>query len=151
MKTFKRTYVEDKTIKYPISMFVEGHEYKFLGISMSTHLFGVRKSNLFLFGTDSLGRDVFSRAIHGARISLTIGLFGVALAFVFGIVLGGLSGFYGGMIDNIIQRIIEFLIAIPTLPLWLSLSALLPRDWTMVETYFGITIILSLFSWTGLA
>ena len=118
---------------------------------MSTHFFGVENNNLFLFGTDSLGRDVFSRSIHGARISLTIGLIGVLFAFVFGIILGGISGYHGRFIDNIIQRIIEFLIAIPTLPLWLSLSAILPRDWTMIETYFGITIILSLFSWTGLA
>ena len=151
MKTFKRIYVEDKSKKYPLKFFVKGHEYNFLGIKMSTHLFGVENSNLFIFGTDSLGRDVFSRTIHGARISLTIGLIGVFLAFIFGIILGGISGYYGGFIDNIIQRIIEFLIAIPTLPLWLSLSAILPRNWTMIETYFGITIILSLFSWTGLA
>jgi len=98
-----------------------------------------------------MGRDMLSRIIYGGRISLSIGLVGVAISFIFGIVIGGISGYFGGQIDTIIQRIIEFIISIPTLPLWMGLSLALPPHWTMIQVYFGIVVILSLVGWTGLA
>jgi peptide/nickel transport system permease protein len=106
---------------------------------------------MYLLGADRLGRDVFSRLIFGTRISMSIGLVGVLLSFVLGILLGGISGLYGGFADNLIQRIIEFLRSIPTIPLWLGLAAAMPVDWSPLHTYFGITVILSLIGWTGLA
>jgi len=108
-------------------------------------------STLYLLGTDRLGRDQYSRLVYGTRLSTSIGLIGVALSFVIGIALGGISGYYGGAIDNIVQRSIEFLRAIPTIPLWMGLSAALPPHWSPVKIYFGITVILSLIGWTGLA
>ena len=105
----------------------------------------------FLFGTDQLGRDLFSRNLHAARVSLSIGLVGVAISFVLGCALGGISGYYGGVPDLVIQRVIEFLISIPTIPLWMALSAALPPRWTPIQVYFGITIILSVIGWSGLA
>ena len=106
---------------------------------------------MYLLGADRLGRDIFSRLIHGTRISMSIGLVGVTMSLVLGILLGGLSGYYGGTIDNIIQRIIEFLRSIPSIPLWLGLAAAMPPDWSPVRTYFAITVILSILGWTGLA
>lgn len=120
-----------------------------MGIRRS--FFGVEEGTIFLFGTDRLGRDVFSRILYGARISTTIGLVGVFLSMVLGIIIGGISGYYGGKIDNFIQRTIEFLISIPTIPLWMALSAALPRYWSQIKVYFAITVILSLIGWTGLA
>jgi len=118
---------------------------------MDIHLFGVKKEEIFLFGTDNLGRDLFSRNIYAARISLSIGLVGVALSFLLGCILGGLSGYYGGTTDMIVQRGVEFLISIPTIPLWMGLSAALPAQWSPIKVYFGITIILSIVGWCGLA
>ncbi|MBA7549744.1 Dipeptide transport system permease protein DppC [subsurface metagenome] len=106
---------------------------------------------MFLFGTDKLGRDLFSRNIYAARISLSIGLVGVVFSFVLGCILGGISGYYGGAADMIIQRIIEFLLCIPTIPLWMGLSAALPPEWSPIKVYFGITIILAIRGWCGLA
>lgn len=106
---------------------------------------------LFIFGTDSLGRDLFSRSIYATRISLTIGLVGVFITFILGCLFGGISGYYGGWVDIVIQRIIEFLMSIPMLPLWMALSAALPRQWSQLQLYFAITIILAIASWTGLA
>ena len=106
---------------------------------------------LLLFGSDELGRDLFSRTLYGGRISLSIGLVGVAVSFVLGCILGGLSGFYGGGIDNAIQRVIEFLLSIPTIPLWMALAAAVPVDCPPLRVYFGITIILSIIGWTALA
>jgi peptide/nickel transport system permease protein len=106
---------------------------------------------MFLLGTDSLGRDLCSRLLYATRISLSVGLIGVAMSFFLGCVLGGVSGYYGGTIDVVVQRIIEFLLAIPTIPLWMGLAAALPHDWDPVKTYFAITVILSLINWTYLA
>ncbi|MGB1834686.1 MAG: ABC transporter permease, partial [bacterium] len=116
------------------------------------HFFGIdEKTPVFLFGSDRLGRDVFSRTIHGSQISLSIGLVGVSLSFLIGILLGGISGYYGGYIDDVIQRFIDFMISLPTIPLWMAFSAVLPRDWSSLKTYFAITIILSIISWGPLA
>ncbi len=152
LKTFRRIYTEDKNKKYSIYFFVHGNEYKLWNISSSDiHLFGVKKGTIFLFGTDKLGRDLFSRNLYAARISLSIGLVGVALSFVLGITWGGISGYYGGAADMIIQRMIEFLISIPTIPLWMALAAALPADWSPIKIYFSITVILSIVGWCGLA
>jgi peptide/nickel transport system permease protein len=107
--------------------------------------------SFFLLGTDRLGRDLLSRVVHGARLSLSIGLVGVALSFMLGIFFGGVSGYYGGWVDTVVQRIIEFLRSIPRIPLWMALAAAIPPKWPIEYTYLAITIILSLVGWTGLA
>jgi len=153
IESLKMTYTEDKTNKYPIHFFVHGDKYKLWNLfEADIHLLGVEKPGvLFLFGTDELGRDLFSRNLYASRISLSIGLVGVALSFVLGCILGGISGYFGGATDMVIQRIIEFLLSIPTIPLWMALSAALPREWSSIKVYFGITIILSLIGWCSLA
>ncbi|NLS79564.1 MAG: ABC transporter permease [Chloroflexi bacterium] len=150
--TFRRIFEVDKTTRYPLRFFVHGIEYKLLGlIKTDLHLFGVDKGGtVFLLGTDILGRDVFTRILAGSVISLSIGLVGVFTSFILGCLLGGISGLYGGAIDVIIQRIIEFLTSIPTIPLWMALSAAVPKNWNAIQVYFAITIILSLRAWTGL-
>ena len=152
-ETYRRSYVEDGRTVYPIRFFVRGDQYKFLGVVRSNLRFlgGDEPGTLFLFGTDRLGRDLYSRTLAGAQVSLTIGLVGVAISFVVGCVLGGLSGYFGGPIDMIIQRLIEFLSALPTLPIWMALAAAVPSEWDPIATYFMITIILSIVGWTGLA
>ena len=152
--TWRLTYKEDTTKITPIHFFVRRDEYKFWGRWTSNlHLFGVIGENdtLFLLGTDNLGRDLFSRVLYGARISLSIGLVGVMLSLIIGAVLGGISGYYGGVIDTVLQRVIELLRSIPTIPLWMALSAALPPTLPPERTYFGITVILSIIGWTGLA
>ncbi|MEM7537019.1 MAG: ABC transporter permease [Chloroflexota bacterium] len=151
-ETLEKIYVEDESVMYPIKFFTKGETHYILGLfKTDIRLFGVEEPGIFLFGTDGIGRDIFSRTFYAARLSLSIGLVGVAISFFIGILLGGISGYYGGAIDNAIQRVIEFLISIPTIPLWLALSAALPRDWSVVQVYFGIVIILSLVGWGGLA
>ena len=118
---------------------------------MDIHLFGTKKGTVFLFGSDNFGRDLFSRIFYATRVSLSIGLVGVALSFVLGGMLGGVSGYYGGSVDLVIQRVVEFLLAIPKIPFWMALSVALPLHWSIIKVYFAITIILSLFGWTGLA
>lgn len=158
MEELSRTYVIDESDKQYLGFFVKGDPYKLWGIfPAERHFFGVRNSEgnevkrFFLFGSDSLGRDMFSRVIYALRISLTIGLLGVFLSFVIGVVLGAISAFYGGIVDIVIQRIIELLMSIPTIPLWMALTAALPRNMPPLRIYFGITIILSILGWTGLA
>ena len=155
-ETLRSIYTEDRTQMFPIRFFVEGPEYELWGIfSSNRHLFGIdadrAEQGLFLMGADRLGRDVFSRMAYGARISMTIGLVSVVISLLLGILLGGISGYYGGMPDNIIQRVIEFIRSIPEIPLIMGLAAALPPDWSVIRLYFGITILLSLIGWTGLA
>lgn len=150
--TFRRSYIVDPDAKCPVRFFVKGEQYTVLGLFRSSrHLFGGDACPIFLFGTDVLGRDIFSRIFYGARISLSIGLVGILLSFVLGLSLGGISGYFGGIVDEVIQRIIDVLKSIPTLPLWMALSAALPRDWPIIKVYFAISIIFSIVGWTGLA
>ena len=146
-------YVEDHSRPYSVRLFVRGEPYHLWGlIETDLHLFGVEDGGtLFLLGTDSLGRDLLTRIIYGARISLTVGLLGVTLSFVFGLLIGAVSGYYGGWIDNVIQRLIEVLRSFPSIPLWMALSAALPSTWSPLQVYFGITVVLSFLGWTGLA
>ena len=144
--------VTDDSIPLPIEWFVHGSSYKFLGfIESDLHLFGVEKGKVFLFGADSMGRDLFSRIILGSQVSLTIPFAGTLISFVLGLVIGSVSGYFGGWVDNIIQRVIEVLNSLPSLPLWMALSAAIPAGIPPVQMYLLITIILSLISWTGLA
>jgi peptide/nickel transport system permease protein len=151
-ETFRRTFTEDRTDPYSLQFFVKGEPYEFWGLwETRLHLFGAEGGPVFVMGTDRLGRDLLTRTLYGARISLSIGLVGVAMSFVLGLLLGGLSGYMGGIVDTVIQRVIDMLISIPTLPLWMALAAALPRDWPPLRIYFGIVIVLSLVGWTGLA
>jgi peptide/nickel transport system permease protein len=153
MDTLKREYVPDETRPQPIRFLCSGDEYEFWGVlAGSFHLVcPPADGTMFLAGTDRLGRDTLSRLLYGARISLTIGLVGVAISFVLGIVIGGIAGFFGGVVDNFVQRAIEILRSLPELPLWMALSAALPANWSPILVYFGITIILGLLDWPGLA
>ncbi|MBV9246005.1 MAG: ABC transporter permease [Methylobacteriaceae bacterium] len=153
METLKREYAVDRTKIYPIRFFCGGDTYRFWHLfDANLHLVcPAPGGTLFLVGTDRLGRDMLSRLIYGARISLTIGLLGVSISFFFGILIGGLAGYYGGWFDLLVQRGIEILQSLPHIPLWLALSALLPATWSPILIYFGITIILGLIDWTGLA
>lgn len=153
MDTLKRNYTDNQDEVQPIRFFCRGDSYRFWGlIEGDRHLVcPAENGQLFLAGTDRLGRDVLSRIIYGARISLTIGLVGISFSFVLGIVIGGLAGYHGGVFDLIVQRIIEVLQSIPSIPLWLSLAAIMPITWSPILIYFGITVILGLLDWTGLA
>jgi peptide/nickel transport system permease protein len=155
--TLRVTYVADPTKRYPIQFFARGEKYVMWGLwETDIHLFGLGKdvpanTPFFLLGTDRLGRDMLSRIAYGARISLSIGLVGVSLSLILGILLGGVSGYYGGWLDAVIQRVIEFIRSLPTIPVWMALAAAMPPKWPPDYVYFGITIILSLLGWTGLA
>jgi peptide/nickel transport system permease protein len=152
-ETLATRYLEDPQRVFPLKFFARGYPYKLWGlVPMDHHLVTVpAEGTLFLLGTDKLGRDLYSRILFGARVSLTIGLVGVMLSFILGCILGGISGYYGGAVDVIIQRVIEFLICLPTIPLWMALAAAVPPDWSPLKVYFSITIILSLVGWCGLA
>lgn len=150
----RRVFVFDESQRIPVGFFVHGAPYKLLGVfETDVHLFGPLNPEepMFLLGADRLGRDVLSRVIYGARISLSIGLVGVGMSLMIGVVLGGISGYYGGWVDNLIQRVIEFLRSLPTIPLWLGLAAALPLSWSPIQVYLVISMILSLVSWTTLA
>jgi len=142
--------------KYPLKFFARGEPYKLWALfDASRHLVTLDnydgEGTLFLMGTDKMGRDIWSRTMYGARTSMSIGLVGVFMTFAFGITIGGFSGYYGGLFDSIVQRVIEFIRSLPSIPLWMALSASLPDDWQPIKIYFSITIILSILNWTGLA
>ena len=156
-ETFKNVYTTDPDVNIPIRFFVRGYEYNLLGlIPMNWHLIGTADGSdeevyaPYFLGSDVLGRDMWSRIVFGTRVSLTIGLVGVGLSLFLGVLLGGLSGYYGGFVDTIIQRLIEVTRSIPTIPLWIALAAAVPREWSVLQIYFAITIIIALFVWTEL-
>ena len=151
--TWMREYTEDTSRRFPIRFFARGEPYELWDLfPMDRHLFTTETgAYIHLFGTDPLGRDVFSRVLYGGRISLSIGVVGVVLTIVLGILLGGIAGYLGGLADRVVNRSIEVLQCLPSLPLWMALSAALPVHWSPLLVYFGITIILSLFGWTALA
>ncbi len=154
--TFKRVYVTDPSVHVPLKFFTHGYSYKILSVFKSdVHLLGLdgvpAEEGLFILGTDLNGRDMWSRLMMASQMSLTIGLAAVTISLVLGVVLGGISGYFGGMLDTFIQRVIEILRSIPTIPLWMGLAAALPRDWSVNRIYLAITIIISLLGWTELA
>lgn len=160
--TFRKTYVEDRDRSIALGFFVRGEPYRLWGLfSTDRHFFGVKdnatagaegaRPTFYFLGADKYGRDIFSRLLHGARVSLSVGLVAIAVTFVLGVVLGGVSGYFGGWIDTAIQRLIEIVNAFPQIPLWLAFGAVLPADWPPGATYFAITLVLSLLSWTALA
>ncbi|WP_078060191.1 MULTISPECIES: ABC transporter permease [Gracilibacillus] len=152
-ETLRKNFIQDKSTKYPIHFFVEGPEYKLFGLIKSDiHLFGVEEpGQIFILGTDGMGRDLFSRLILGSQVSLSIPLVGVAISLILGFIIGGISGYFGKWVDVIIQRVIEIFRSFPTLPLWMALSAAIPPDIPVVQMYLYIVIIIAFIEWTGLA
>jgi peptide/nickel transport system permease protein len=154
--TFKRVYTPDPEQKIPVRFFARGFDYRLFGlIPADRHFIGVEgataEETLFVLGTDEQGRDLWSRLMYGTQTSLIIGLVGVTMSLILGVLLGGISGLYGGVVDTVIQRVIEILRSIPTIPLWMGLAAALPNEWTTMQVYFAITVIISLIGWTELA
>ena len=153
--TFRKYYATDPAVKLPLRFFGRGYEYRLFGlIPADRHLLVIeqnRRASPYLLGADHLGRDLLARILRGSRVSLTIGLVGVAISLILGVFFGGISGYYGGMADTAIQRLIEILRSIPGLPLWIALAAALPKDWSIVQVYFAITVIIALYGWTELA
>ncbi len=164
--TFARTYVLVPENKVPLRFLAEGEPYRLWGlIPLNHHLLGIdqvkydaahppaqgQPASFYLLGADKYGRDIFSRLVYGTRISLSVGLIAIAIMFVLGITIGAISGYAGGWIDTLIQRLIEIISALPQLPLWLALGAVIPAEWSPLTAYFCVTLVLSLLGWTGLA
>ena len=160
--TFKTTYLEDRTRLVELGFFVRGEPYEFWGLfTWDRHFFGVKENaahwpdgtspTFYFLGADKYGQDVFTRMVYGARISLSVGLVSIAVTFLLGVTIGGISGYAGGQVDNVIQRGIEIVSAFPQIPLWLAFGAVLPVDWSPLSAYFAITLVLSLLAWTNLA
>lgn len=153
-KTLEVTYTEDTSKGYAVKLFIKGDPYEMWGLfETDIHLIGVEEQGVpfFPFGTDGMGRCLLSRTLYASRISLTVGLAGVVLSFFIGCILGGISGYFGGFADEIVQRVIQFLTSLPTIPIWLALAAAVPASWPSTAVYFCITIILSILGWTSLA
>ena len=151
-RTLQPIYTPDRSRPYPVRLFVRGEPYKLWGLfDADLHVLGVDDIPLFLFGSDKFGRDLLTRSLYASRVSLSVGLVGVALSFILGLILGGVSGYYGGTPDLVIQRLIEFLISLPIIPVWMALAAALPPQWSSIQVYFAVTVILSIVGWTGLA
>jgi peptide/nickel transport system permease protein len=156
MQQMRRFYEVDTSVTYDVYFWVRGEPYRLFGVILGDiHLFGTDAANpdahLFLFGTDRLGRDMFSRILYGGRLSLLIGLLGQLLTLIFGVTLGAISGYYGGLVDNLVQRSTEFLSAFPDIPLFLALATAIPPQWSPIAVYFMLTIILSFVRWGSLA
>ena len=150
--TYLSTFAEDKSKPLPIRFFVRGDQYNFLGVFKSNiHLFGVQDGYYFPLGTDKFGRDLLSRTLVGSQVSLTVGLIGILISFSIGMVLGGVSGYFGGWVDNLIQRVVEVLLSFPRLPILLALSTIIPAKWPSTWVYLGIVAVLALIGWAGLA
>ena len=154
--TLRVSYVPDSGKWYPLQFFTKGDSYKLWGVvPTDVHLFGLgprfKDQPFYMLGSDRLGRDMLSRIIYGTRVSLTIGLISVIVSLVLGIAFGGISGYYGGAMDNAIQRVIEFIRSMPQIPLWMALGAALPTGWSPLRVFFAITLVLALIEWTGLA
>jgi peptide/nickel transport system permease protein len=151
-KTLQKVFEIDTSTTIPVKLFCTGKPYKLMGLfPMKIHLFGVPEGPIALLGTDGQGRDMLSRVLIGSQLSLSVGLVGVFLSLILGAVLGIASGYYGGWVDDLIQRAIEIVRSFPSIPLWMALTAALPAHWPPVRTYFTITVILSLIGWTWLA
>lgn len=151
--TLRMEWTTDPAREVRVSFFAPGYTYRALGLfETNTHLIAAATpgQRVFLLGSDRLGRDQWSRIMHGTQTSMTVGLVAVTLSVILGVVLGGISGYFGGLADQVIQRLIELLQSVPTIPIWLALSAALPRDWTPIQVFFAITVILSLIGWTTL-